>query len=135
MDLSPITYMSPEHLLLGLDGSVDMGNSEYCFLCGHNNCEDSEAGDHIQARIESLLNAKFKECDPVFEKSILRDGIQRPVCIEVDSEGKWWQGNGHHRLAVALNNYVPFIPVVFAFDGDYMHEHTTDSDQYPWTND
>lgn len=131
MDLSPITHMSPESVLLSLDGSVDMGLHEYCFLCGTKNCEDPTAGDHIQARIESLLNSKLSECTVDFRTSCKEEGIQSPICIEVGFDGSWWQGNGHHRLTVALADAIPSIPVVFSFDGDCMHEDTTEHPNYP----
>ena len=130
MEISPITYLHPETVLLSLDGSVDMGNYEYCFLCGSNSCENPEAGDHIQAQIESLLNSKLQECTKKFRKSCAK-GIKSPICIEVAQDGSWWQGNGHHRLIVALEDKHESIPVVFSFDGDYMHEETTENDRFP----
>lgn len=42
----------------------------------------------------------FKDCDPVFEKSILNEGILKAGCID-HIDGKYALRNGHHRLYLA----------------------------------
>lgn len=66
--------------------------------------------------------------------SILNDGIKDPICVYMHTlptgEEEFSQGNGHHRLSWAIIACLEWVPVAFAFDGDYMHEEITDIHQY-----
>lgn len=68
--------------------------------------------------------------------NIMKVGFTTPICvyrteiwneaIQMDEE-VFAQGNGHHRLCLAILLGLDWIPVLFSFDGDYMHSDVTGS--------
>lgn len=61
--------------------------------------------------------------------SIMAEGFTTPICVFLDRDYygnvHFSQGNGHHRLALAILLCLESIPVCFSFDGDYMHSDVT----------
>ena len=68
--------------------------------------------------------------------SILTDGIKDPICVYMHTlptgEEEFSQGNGHHRLSWAIIACLEWVPVAFSFDGDYMHNEVTDTQEGEW---
>ncbi len=125
--VTPVTYMDPSQVLYALDGSVD--EDDWCYPCEAGGWDpDGCTNDyHWQENLLELFMEKFDEVYEDFIESIATKGVRVPICIAVDQDGRWFQGNGHHRLIVAIMKNVERIPVVFSFDGDYMHKETTGS--------
>lgn len=74
-----------------------------------------------------LLEEKLDECGEEFVQSILRDGIQMPVGMAIGNGVLF--GNGHHRLAVAVEYGLP-VPVIFDQHHAYLDDWT-ESRRYP----
>jgi len=128
MDLSPVTYMDPYVLAAALNGTVD----RFDVTCPYDECEDAydcENPDHFEAVFSDLMAYKLDECSEEFISSIINEGARNPICVQIregeDGEVRWVHGNGHHRTAVYLDARMTRLPVVFAFDGDYMHSKVT----------
>lgn len=73
-----------------------------------------------------VLVRKMGECSDSFIENILSNGFAQPICVQVSGGWArgWMQGNGHHRLAVALAAMMDEIPVVFSTEG-YMLDSVT----------
>lgn len=93
-----IQVIDANELIAALDGSVD-------FLDGSD--------------LDGLLATKYDDCSEMFMIDVDCMGIERPVCVEIDEDGFWIMGDGHHRLAVASRHGFE-IMVLFATDGNYM---------------
>jgi hypothetical protein len=80
--------------------------------------------------IEQVLEIKLKECTGVFIDNVLRNGVVAPVCVQFFGASPYpMMGNGHHRLAVAIDYDLP-VPVIFD-ERNYMLEDITDSWDHP----
>jgi hypothetical protein len=58
-------------------------------------------GPHITDK-ELWYDRVFSECTQEFIDSILEEGVQAPIYVEVLDDDKWKMGNGHHRLCIAM---------------------------------
>lgn len=131
MDLSPVTVVSVEWILKNVTSSIDVGN--VCSDCGSNPWYCS-CGAGIDVPWEHMLDYKLDDCDWSFIESILNNGIVAPICLthHESFNGDYLEfGNGHHRMTIAILAMLENVPVVFAFDGDYMHTEVTQADDVP----
>lgn len=83
-------------------------------------CDLGDMGD--------LRADKFNDCSGYFIDDILRHGVRVPACLNLYGNGVY-VGNGHHRLAVAVE-YDLVLPVVFD-DRDIWGKGMSDSQEFP----
>lgn len=122
MSTSPVTYVSREVLESRITKSVDL---PCCYIWG----ATGECANHAR-NWARLLTLKYCECEQAFVDAVVAN-FSTPICVMVNKDGEWVHGNGHHRFAIAHFVGLDTVPVVFAFDGDYMHEEfTEDPDVY-----
>ena len=121
MDTSPTTLVPREVLEHRLVRSVDLP------CCSTEEPQECRDHDRNWAR---LMTLKYQECSRDFVDAVVCD-FNTPVCVLINDHGEWVMGNGHHRMAIAITYDLPVIPVVFAFDGDWMHEENTEDPGRP----
>lgn len=116
-----VTNVSIEWILKNVNASVDgysvcnSKHGKHTWECS-TECEwEVEWGD--------LVEYKFDDTDSDTLDSIMRHGIRNPICLQYGAHGvdRFRQGNGHHRLAIAIMLGLDSIPVVFSFNRfEYM---------------
>ena len=100
------------------------------------NLTDSVDGVDIRGDLFDLF--RMKATDSTFGyliESIIDNGFTTPICVQNYYPGRFSQGNGHHRLAVAILLCLDVIPVYFTDTGDYMCSHVTEGDRISYGPD
>lgn len=122
-----VTNVSVEWILKNVNASIDGFTLCMCEDARYENeetgyCPDAVCKDGEQRMDwESMLNNKYWDFSDAFIESIMENGVKSPICIVANDRG-FMQGNGHHRLAMAIYLAMDTIPVVFSFTRDYMLE-------------
>ena len=112
-----VTHVSVEWILKNVTSSVD--GFTFCADHGYSLWGCTPACD-VQVDWESMIEEKFWDSDDEFLNDVLTNGIKKPICLRHREDG-WSQGNGHHRLAIAILSANDSVPVVFSFDHqEYM---------------
>lgn len=116
-----LATVSVEWLLKNLEYSIDLGEMDFEYL--------------LADKLDWHIDESFGEncLSPYYSKlldMILTLGFTKPICVYLQEElgtGRtmFAQGNGHHRLAIAILLGLNEIPVVFSFDGEYMQSDIT----------
>lgn len=116
--IETVTHVSVEWILKNVTYSVDGFNrcadhDYYGYRC------DSDCSSEMDWQM--MIEDKFWDTNLQMMLSIMESGIRNPICLRnYHASGRWEQGNGHHRLAMAILTGMESVPVVFSFEHEYM---------------
>ena len=114
MNMNPVQEVSVEWILKNVTEFFDGFDTT--------NCEDPRACNlygcscPVRPDWEDMVLSKGADTTNAFMESIMREGFRNPICLYRAGNG-WGQGNGHHRLAMAILLCLDTIPVIFDHSG------------------
>lgn len=118
-----VTNVSVEWILKNVEASID--GFTQCSQCGDTYSCNCSIDTPTEVNWEDMIESKFSECTEGFIDSVVAEGFRKPICLYWRNE-RWGQGNGHHRLALAILLGMDEIPVVFSFNPhEYMMSWAT----------